>query len=69
MSLDDADSTPSFVNALEVFWIKWQRPYADDNPMKIDVCKECALRIQDVRRRASSEAVQESLAIIERTHP
>lgn len=73
MSLIDAQSTEDFGEGLEVFWFKWQRPYAEDNPIKIDVCKECAQRIhdaiQDVRRRASSEAVQESLAIIERTHP
>lgn len=72
MSLVEAQSTEDFGNALEVFWFKWQRPYAQDNPMKMDVCKECALRIhdaiQDVIRKASAENVQEQLAIIERTH-
>lgn len=60
---------------LRIFPVKWSRRDRNfkewQNANSMEVCEECAQRIhdaiQDVKRRASSEALQESLAIYERT--
>lgn len=53
-----------------IYSVQWGYRYADSQ-QTMELCEECAQRIhdaiQDVKRRASSEALQESLAIYERT--
>lgn len=54
-----------------IYGVQWNHRYADTQ-QSMELCEECSTRIhdaiKDVIRKASSEAIHESLAIIERTH-